>query len=1139
MTFDVYAFFNAQELAYAFNAVAMLVYSNGFTSLVRTLALVSILAVSIAVLAGRSRSDNMWKWFVMVALINGALIVPKASVMIYDKTYLSAPQKVDNVPLGLAASASFVTSIGNWMTNTFETIFAVPNDLKFSANGMMFGHKILEEQIAFDIGKYSMEWQNDFQEFWRECVTPELMNGNINYDMILNSQDLFSTMNGKMNPALYVQLSGGIVPCTTAVTNLQTKLVSMTASILQKWGQKIYPGENPTVAATKLGNALVTTNSTLLGISGFTASKIVEQAAARNAAVSAFCNTYAQMGNTEIMQECYATQNAILSTNFSQRIMRNVAEHSMPKLKSTIEIIQIAIFPIIAAFAIVGGAAALRVLSLYIMSLVWIQLWAPLYAILNFIMTSKAAAMGDKFKDIGLAINGKLPVFGAVSDDFAVAGTLVLAIPAIAAAIVRGGEVGMQAVAGALTPPRDAARDAYNTFQGNNTIGQWSEAPAIRTGNSRYSFVAPDGTVVNSFATLSATTTSDTYHRLGISGDLDNRIGYAIQREQQEAQRTAMQQVTAAGSAHASSYTQIANLVDMTKKGEVSQNAMHAINESGFAKSAEQMTQSVKSFAQKTGVTEEQAANILGKISAGLGFNASVFSAGLDANQVGSSGKRLREMFESGELNSDIQNYKEGFSKSRKALEDLSTNTNLGSLTQAVTGLNNQLSHTQTLTNTAQASLEKSYALSEAYRQFKENNAAFKVNAINMLVDYVDRTPELKQALMKGWMGVNPPASTADLIDKAVQNDPSLLNKLVDSFVPELLKNMNKVSGINDRGIDNASIQEIYNQNSGIVSNSVDPKAMFEQNSEPVRQTAERINAERVEQQNAVQGQTQNIKNTTEHNLNASKQELKNKEQKAQKVVESIIMAAQKGVVIDTQLNALSNLAPEVAAIAYYYDQKENQGKLFANAVTASKTAKMVIDQKYGGDIEKLIAENPVSERIARSLVGGVLGETRRENNPGHATASKPNSDAGKAFKGHVVSRAEIEAQQWQSAPNEQPGQVRVTEQQGQSTPYERRDQAVVQHELRNSPDWGIRGVVEQREPEPSGQGVQTASVPQSAAENNMPGKSGWDDLLSGKAKKVVQNSSFAAPQSINNETSETTSRDNSDPYSNSSPSRN
>ena len=113
-------------------------------------------------------------------------------------------------------------------------------------------------------------------------------------------------------------------------------------------------------------------------------------------------------------------------------------------------------------FLLAQGRGLGLAIKSFVLSLVWIQLWPPLYAILNYVATlasaknlEAAARMGAAAQ--GLALETASTIYhGAISDQ-AVAGYMVISIPIIATAIIKGGEVAFQAVTG-VGPSGQACR---------------------------------------------------------------------------------------------------------------------------------------------------------------------------------------------------------------------------------------------------------------------------------------------------------------------------------------------------------------------------------------------------------------------------------------------------------------------------------------------------------------------------------------------------------------------------------------------------------------------------------------------------------------------------------------------------------
>uniref|UniRef100_UPI0026E9A3B6 conjugal transfer protein TraG N-terminal domain-containing protein n=1 Tax=Azovibrio restrictus TaxID=146938 RepID=UPI0026E9A3B6 len=506
MNYEVYSYWNLLELQGVFNAVAALTASGDFTGLLRVLALVVMITLVLAVLAGRSRHEDFWRWVIMAAIVNGMLLVPKSTVILVDRTGTEPNRVVANVPIGLAALAHGASKFGDWITRAYETVFSLPNDLQFQRRGLMFGHAVLTETQFLSPDMVSGAWMKDFQEFWRECVTPDIVTGYLPIDTLRKTTDLWSAI-GNTNPARYVTLSTvGTVSCHPAAYNdLGNRLNnSVVPALITSYGLKKFP--NDPQAVTNAQNGIVAAYGYGPGISN-TAQSIVRQAALQQAMVQAYCGVFAQSGDSNRAALCYSTAMGAYQTNQTYQVLAKIAESSMPKLKSAIEIIQYAIAPIIIAFAIVAAHLSLPVLKTYAMSLVWVQLWAPLYAVVHYIQTVKMQAYQAALGASAGTLEGSAQLVNMGVSDQAVAGMLVVAIPPIAAALVKGGEVGLQAVAGLVSAPRTAERQAADTAKGNESVGQWKTSPTVdyaasptpvmarRNDDGSYTYAHPDGGV--------------------------------------------------------------------------------------------------------------------------------------------------------------------------------------------------------------------------------------------------------------------------------------------------------------------------------------------------------------------------------------------------------------------------------------------------------------------------------------------------------------------------------------------------------------------------------------------------------------------------------------------------------------------
>ncbi|MHB0991749.1 MAG: conjugal transfer protein TraG N-terminal domain-containing protein [Burkholderiales bacterium] len=659
MTYTIYSYWNITELTGVFNAVAALVGSSDFGGAIKFLVLVAILSLAMTILAGRGKMEEFWQWTIMVALLNGFLLVPKATVQIVDQTGTNPPAVVANVPIGLAAVASGISSIGYWLTTSYETIFALPGDLNFEENGMMFGQKVQQEMRY--LKPATVAWQNDFNNYYSQCLAPDILNGTLTQDQINTSSNIWSLL-GNTNAGIFVTLSTvGTVNCPAAYNDLTTRLTSSEVpTTLQNYAVSALPQtSSPSAAVTGVSNTIVDSNSYFYNIAT-SANAAVQQGVVANAIIDAHCNMLSQTSNTALANECLTQSEGFRQTNSSYRAMANIAESSMPKVRNAIELIQYAIFPIILIFVIVAGHRGMTVLKTYVMSLMWIQLWPPLYAVVNYMMNVHASYWANSTQGNALALQYQQWVTSASVSDQAIAGMLTLSIPAIAAAIVKGGDIGMQAIGSMASPPHSVEKLATQMTEGNFQNGQMKTAADVTTGAPVQHQVSQNGSIINTAANGRQTydkgiaTTNANFKATGAAA-YSASLGQASTTALGSSQ-TASQQ---AGTEMAAGFNSLNSFVqrhghdaafdkgdNLTKMGTIS-NANAAIQSA------------TDQFAQENHVSQAMATSILADATAGLsvaGMGAKLEAQGKSSAEAGTLAKNARTFATTRNLSQQVSN---------------------------------------------------------------------------------------------------------------------------------------------------------------------------------------------------------------------------------------------------------------------------------------------------------------------------------------------------------------------------------------------------------------------------------------------------------------------------------------------------
>ena len=152
--------------------------------------------------------------------------------------------------------------------------------------------------------------------------------------------------------------------------------------------------------------------------------------------------------------------------------MGRIAEQALPMVRNVIEAVIYAVFPFVfLLFLLAQGRGLALAIKSFGLSLIWIQLWPPLFAILNYVATlasarnlAAAARMGSGAQGLSLETASSI-YHGAISDQ-AIAGYMVISIPVIATAIIKGGEVAFQAVTGMGAIQSAASSEGASTSKG-------------------------------------------------------------------------------------------------------------------------------------------------------------------------------------------------------------------------------------------------------------------------------------------------------------------------------------------------------------------------------------------------------------------------------------------------------------------------------------------------------------------------------------------------------------------------------------------------------------------------------------------------------------------------------------------------
>lgn len=489
--FEIYAYWNATSIKAALDGVAMIMGGNDFLGLMKTIALLGLLT-SAAMGMLKMSFKEPGQYLVILAIVYGVLFVPKVTVTVRDLRS-GGVMNVANVPLGVAFISSSTSLIGKYLTEAFETSFAAADELSFSKTGMAWGANSMK--TLADMRPKNPKAVEAWANFTKACVVPEIVENADKFKVLVDSTKVLEllatdrgTATGFLNPARIAKMPKRLgtgydnfecinsIGSGSAYDEAVAWLVAEEAAQTGWLAKNLLPDNNINANAL-IGTYLPGVEGILLGSSRTITDQIMQSLTVNLLNVSAG-NMGLVAGDSSAVALQIGTITAQKSAENSYRVMGMIGAEILPKMRNIVEIILIAVFPIVMVIIILAGEKSFGVIKTYAMTSVWVQLWAPLYAVINHMLTpltaSRLQAATGGF--VTQTMENSQAIIQTGFSEQAMAGALVMAVPMIAYALVRGGEVAMGSAAGALSAPAQGAATSKGgeAGVGNVSVGSTS-----------------------------------------------------------------------------------------------------------------------------------------------------------------------------------------------------------------------------------------------------------------------------------------------------------------------------------------------------------------------------------------------------------------------------------------------------------------------------------------------------------------------------------------------------------------------------------------------------------------------------------------------------------------------------------------
>lgn len=759
------------------NAVAAWSGAGGYASMIQVVMVLGLI-MSTLIVAFNMNVKAWLNWFLVSTLIYMALMVPKVDVVITDRIASSLPtSSVGNVPLGLGVLASFSSQVGDYLTQSSETVFGMPAGVRYSDGGMVWGSRLLE--AARQVRVQDPEFAANLDEHFKMCVFYDIALGHKSMENVGKAGDLWASI-GPGSPARaqrFLTRDGGtgvvtadIRTCQAAYTALDAQWSGMLDALKFPLSGLMYPDVDPATALSRFEAHLPSAHQYLMGVSK-SASDTMKQALLINAMKQA---THTASGGSTV--DVYAQTRAEIQTETTYNSIAATAMKWVPVLHIILTSLFYAMFPILFPLFLLPGGGVMA-LKGYVTGFFYLAAWGPLFVILHMIMMTRASDTGTLLGGgLGMTLANSSGVAGIAEDVSTLAGYMIATIPFLAAGISKGAmAIGGQA-ASFLAPSQGAASEAgreaatgniafgntsFETSAFNNRTGnQWNTAPSYTGGAGFSSIRQENGQMAGSaFDGTNVIDTRGAISNLPFTPQLSSELRGQLSTSAANSFSAGERVSNSASEAFGSTMSKFSDFRRSVSEGNTLETAFGASDQSNITRGFSEIDQASKTLQERFGLSKQRADSEA--TSAFLGLDSSLGSGRNRAGggeeggggrgpavSFGSNGGIKRSATATGtdtvdQNLSDARSYlkqqsdSRGWNESSEAFMRSSASSSRADVASRVDGMSSALNESRTLSRDASRFYEEGHRLERAASLTDSNGVSVSENLSQEFVNYV------------------------------------------------------------------------------------------------------------------------------------------------------------------------------------------------------------------------------------------------------------------------------------------------------------------------------------------------------------------------------------------------------------------
>ncbi|MEY3106588.1 MAG: hypothetical protein RIT35_754, partial [Pseudomonadota bacterium] len=455
----IFTYGGGSALEMVLNGVAMIM-NNGLGNTI--VSFMTVVAICWAAIQGIMQQSFLPKinWLVKYTLITTLLITPKSSVWIYDSVYQTR-HKVDNLPIGLVIPATLFSTLGFGVTKTFEQAFATVDDISYSKYGTSFGAGMIANARNYRI--QDADFRENMNSFIDNCVLYDVMIGHkYSPSEMRNATELWNLISSTASNIKMFNYREGktrsLETCKAGSAKLEAYWKTDMSALTKRFTGSIFSTYGGTTtgasAASNKSSASSDANKQLLGQAFLNNLGVVTSFYGNKSGASANLKQLMMINAMSDMPSSYGALRAKQQQKESWQVTGELAREYLPIMHSVFAGLIYASFILILGLLVLPGG--FRVFGSYLGLLAWIELWPPLFAVLNMIVNLSSKMAGGQI-GTGFTMNNISQMISNQSNISALAGYFMISIPFIALTIIKGGASQFMHLAGQLTSATQSA----------------------------------------------------------------------------------------------------------------------------------------------------------------------------------------------------------------------------------------------------------------------------------------------------------------------------------------------------------------------------------------------------------------------------------------------------------------------------------------------------------------------------------------------------------------------------------------------------------------------------------------------------------------------------------------------------------